>query len=196
MRFRLSSDRAVWSGGLVVYALEMIIIGFYFRDYLVSNFAWIIAWIVIYPIFWPDFRAIVMTPVPIIPLLDSYMALPAFAGVWAYLIIWLGILGAIEYGQGDIRVWMAHAHPRLRVSLKPFVVAQALTAKREHPRKGFEVLTFGVSMGALLIPILVAVLLNVSWILDISLLLGLLYLLLVREEIETGARRYEGSAKS
>ena len=197
MRFRLSSDRTVWSGGLLVYALEMVMLGFYFRDYLVANFAWIIAWIVIYPIFWPDFRAIVMTPVPIVPLLDSYMALPSFAGVWAYLIIWLGILGAIEYGQGDIRVWMAHAHPRLRASLKPFVVAQELTVKRGHPRKGFGVLAFGVSVGiALFIPILVAAFLSVSWILEISLLLGLLYLLLVREEIETGARRYEGRAKS
>ncbi len=92
---------------------------------------------------------------------------------------------------------MALAHPRLRASLKPFVVAQELTVKRGHPRKGFGVLAFGVSVGiALFIPILVAAFLSVSWILEISLLLGLLYLLLVREEIETGARRYEGRAKS
>src|SRR6266540_5923803 len=109
MRFRLSFDRAVWLGGLLVYALETIMLGFYFRDYLASNLAWIIAWIVIYPIFWPDFRALVMALVPIIPLLDSYISPPSFAGVWAYL-IWLGILGTIDYGQGDIRVRMAHAH--------------------------------------------------------------------------------------
>jgi len=193
----LISNRTVWLEGLGVFALELITLGFYFRDYLAANFAWIIAWIVIYPIFWPDFRAIVMTPVPIIPLLATYAALPTFAGVWVYLIIWLGILGAIDYGQGDIGIWMAHAHHRLRVSLKPFVVAQAVTAKRGHPREGFEVLAFGVSMGiALVIPIIVAVFLNTSWILETSLLLGLLYLLLVREEIETGARRYEGSAKA
>ena len=40
----MSSDRTVWSGGLLVYALEMVMLGFYFRDYLVANFAWIIAW--------------------------------------------------------------------------------------------------------------------------------------------------------
>jgi len=184
-------------GGLAFFALELIMLGFYFRDYLTMNFAWIVAWIIIYPIFWPDFRAVITIPVPVIPLLDNYTPLPAFAGIWAYLIIWLGILGAFDYANGDIRVWMAHGHPLLRTSLTPFVAVQAL-ATRVGGRRGVSSISlFGVSVAiALLVPIFISTFLNIPWILDAALILGLLYLLMAREEAVTGAHRYETSPKS
>ncbi len=187
--------RLAWFVGLIALAVEVSTLAVFFNTYFTATLGLIVAWSAAYLLIGSDVRSLALLPFPIIPLLTSSypeLRISSTEGILIYCFAGLSVSGSLEYSRGNIRIWMLGGRRYFRQTLMPSVLLQkaVLRVNAGWRTRLLALLILVLSLGlGLVLPYISAILAPTPNALEIFLLIGFAYLLLVREEIVTATHR-------